>query len=548
METRASLFLQRYNKLLGVHQHNRSTMSEIAFYLDPDNFQYSSEIGPSTPKDNYSNYKNLLYDTTCRDYKDELVDFTLGRIIDPSFSWLKLLPADPAVLTLGGNEIMQIRVALSQLEEQFAQVLAASSFYPEVTQWYENGGDYGFGGLTIYPKKGGNTLHIRAENPFHLIFDEDDSKNISEVYFESVMTGAQILSKFGEEVFLKLIKNDTNDTVVSIKADSLDEQDVLRLCKEHRVVSGYIKNKEVWKKICVDKRTHTVLADYSTNYAPCIVYRMDRSSNMFGKGWGKKVLERAITLDKIKHDFFRASNWAVNPVWQIMDDEQIPDDINPGDRLYGDLAAGDLIKPANLNIRPEYALQAYEIEREASKKAFKIDAFDFQKKEKQSIAEISEFASMRNVKVSRFVYRFLTEGLTPLLRSAYYLALQEKLITKPEAIRNLPLKIDIVSPLFAQQRYNKITNVTRAFQAAAPAMELDPAARHMINGKRLTSDIFSEFGLAGSLNTEDQADARAQEEQQAAMGGAESKSAKDRADAEKSMAMAEQIRREGEGG
>lgn len=539
------LLLQRYNKLLNRHQTNRNIMSEIAFYFDPDNFQYSNEVSPGGDRNNDHEYKNLLYDTTCRDYKDELVDFTLGRIIDPSFSWLKLMPADPSILAMNTPEATSLKIGLGQLEEQFAQVLSASSFYPEATQWYENGGDYGFGACSIYPKKSSNKLHIRAENPFHIVFDEDDSKNVNEVFFESVMTGSQILSKFGEEKFIKLIKKAEDETIVSIRADSVNSDDVLRLHKEYRVVTGYIKHKEIWKEFCVDRKSHCVLREENREYNPCIVYRMDRSSSLFGKGWGKKCLERAITLDKIKHDFFRASNWAVNPVWQIMDDEQIPDEVNPGDRLYGDLAAGDLIKPANMNIRPEYALQAYEIEREASKKAFKIDAFDFQKKEKQSIAEISEFASMRNVKVSRFVYRFITEGLVPFLRSAYYIAVQQGIIVKPESIQNVPIKIDIVSPLFAQQRYNKITNVTRAFQASAPATEVDPAARHMINGKRLVSDIFSEFGLANVLNTEDEADAKAEEEKQATMQGIDSKAAKDRADAEKSLATAEQIKNEG---
>lgn len=56
------------------------------------------------------------------------------------------------------------------------------------------------------------------------------------------------------------------------------------------------------------------------------------------------------------------------------------------------------------------------------------------------------------------------------------------------------------------------------------------------------SDIFSEFGLANVLNTEDEADAKAEEEKQATMQGIDSKAAKDRADAEKSLATAEQIK------
>ena len=269
---------------------------------------------------------------------------------------------------------------------------------------------------------------------------------------------------------------------------------------------------------------------------------MDRSSNMFGQGWGKKALERAITLNQIKHDFSRASNWAVNPVWNAPDDGFLSDTINPGDIIYGDIAAGEVLQPINLNVDPRYALEAYNMERESAQKTFKLDAFDFQKAERQTTSEISEFASVRNVKVSRLVYRFYTEGLIPLLSSIYTLGRKLGLIQRPAILEGIELELDIISPLVAQQRYNKITNMQRSFQAVAPVLQIDPEARHMIDGKRAMADIFSEFGLAHMLRDVDEAQAKADEEKQAQTSGIESQSLKDSAEAERAAAQAAQLR------
>ena len=543
MDSKGAKICNRYKAMYAKHEHNRSFLNEIAFYFDPENSRYGQDTESNTVKHEKYQYKNLLYDTTCRDYKDELVDYTLGRIIDPSFAWLKLLPMDKSILTENSEDAYEIKRGISQLEDQFIQVLSTTGFYPEVTQWFENGGDYGFGSLSVY-KKGGR-VRFKAENVFQILFDEDDSKDISEVAFMKTVLGSELLTQFGEKKAIQVINELNGANLTSLKLDTLDATEILYLNQQFQIITMYIKTGSIWKEYCVDKKSQIVLRDQTLQYQPNVIFRMERGSSMYGRGWGKKNLERAITLDQIKHDASRASSWAVDPVWQANDDGMTPPQINPGDILFGDLVAGDVVRPVPMQTRPEYALQYYEMEREATKKSFKLDSFDFQKKEKQSIAEISEFAGIRNVRVSRFLYRFFTEGLIPALKSAYYLALETGMIKKPDSIKNLDLQLDFISPLFAQQRYSKVTNLSRAFQASAPAFEVDPSTKHIIDGKKIASDIFSEFGLADKLKTTEQAEEAYAKEQEMMNRDVGSKSAKQSADAEKSLAQAQAIREGG---
>ena len=79
----AELILQRFQKLETIHEPNRAFLNEIAFYLSPDmnTFGNSYTHQSGLARDEPIQQKNLLYDTSCRDFKDELVDYTIGRAI-----------------------------------------------------------------------------------------------------------------------------------------------------------------------------------------------------------------------------------------------------------------------------------------------------------------------------------------------------------------------------------------------------------------------------------------------------------------------------------
>ena len=540
------LVCRRYKKLETLHEGNRAFLNEIAFYLNPDQNTWGNSYTKSSghQKDEDLQQKTLLYDTSCRDFKDELVDVTLGRAIDPSFTWLKFIPVDTSLITQNNELSIKINKGLAKMADQFAMLLANSGFYPEITQFYENGGDYGFGAIT--PLIHRNKLKFRAENIFQVYFDEDDLKQISEIGYKRSLTGRQILDKYGNDKAVQVINKAFNMNYKELDSATLEDEQLLHLLKDFEVIVLYLREGDNWKCYAVEKQTKLVLDNKIFKYQPCTIFRMDRSTSMFGTGWGKKILEKAISLDQIKHDTARAFNWMTDPAFQVQDDGFLPDKINPGDILYGDLVTGDMLKPVNLQLKPEFGLEWYREEREGAKKTFKLDSFDFQKKEKQSIAEISEFAGIRNVRVTRFLYRFFDEGLIPLLQSAYYLCLEYGLMVKPEELSGIDIQFNIISPLFAQQRYAKVTNVTRAFQAVAPVLETDPSGRHLIDGKKIIADIWSEFGLSDKLRSEQEANEMAEQEKEQANQDVGSKSAKQTAEAERALAQAEAIKQGGE--
>lgn len=274
------------------------------------------------------------------------------------------------------------------------------------------------------------------------------------------------------------------------------------------------------------------------------------SGETYGLGRGILALTDTQVVNEMSRTSLRQAQRVAEPPMAASDELAGLVSLDPNALNFGalDERGNQLLRPIDAGGNLGITLEMADQRRQAIKDAFYHAMLSLIGSPTPSVVEILKNDERRDQSMGPSLSRIINEFFAPLIEGRYReLKRAGRIPPAPEMAAGAALKVRFVSPLAKAHKAQAAQATLQTVRGVAEIAQVDPSARHVINGKRAAKRVHD--GLAAPddiLNTEDEIAALLQAEQQAQEGAQMLDTAERGSRAVESLARAEQAAGQGQ--
>ena len=454
----------------------------------------------------------------------------MGGVSSPTRPWVSFVTSNQSLM-----ESPNVRVWLTQVQHQVAMVMARSNIYNSLHTVYTELGVFGTGAIGIYEDYD-HVIRAESYTAGTYFIDIDDKGTVDTFYREFVMTGADIVSKFGEESLPDSVMNrpdiDLNrlhyDVIHAIEPNKNRKLDS-PLAKNKAVSSTYVLRGLVSDNqsgVSTGNKTK-VLSESGFDEFPIMSPRWDVIPGDVYGGMcpGMMAIGDVRILQKSENIRFEALEKNVNPV--IVRASGIAMDNTP----EGGYPPGHVIEVSNMSTDSVKSL--YDVNVNLSdmdntilsiEKRIKTAFFEnlflqmlTSDRREMTANEVDVRSNESLIALGPVLTRLHNELLDPLTDRVFNIMARAGILPEaPEELEDESLRVEYVSTLAKAQRADVSNTIERTAAFIAGLSEVFPDARHKFNSLQ----AIDEFSLAESvppkiINSDNDANKMIEQERQA---------------------------------
>ncbi len=502
------------------------TWSQVAQFQRPERYTY---FVSSNVTDRGRRRDQNIVDRTASIAGMKCAAGLMAGLTDPDRKWLSLGPGIPGLeLDQAGQQWYE------DVTERLNYVYTHSNFYEAQAQHYEDMVFFGTGVVIDYPDED-EIIHCFTPCAGEYMLGANFDNNDESLYREFRMTISQIVEMFG-------IENCPEDVqrMWTTKGGALEyEQVIAHAIEPNYAISdgkspiGQVPGGFTWREVywCRGKANDKPLSSTGFHEQPFAASRWDTQANdAYGRGPGEYALGNTIQLQVMVRQEATAIEKVINPPMgadaALMNQ---PSSTNPGKITFMNSSNGEKKFWPLYQVNPEIEAISKKIVmiQEQIARIFFNDVFqpmeDLRNETKTAITatEIDAIKEERLLPLGPVFGRAYGALRLRVRRHLMIMARRGLIPPKPQSLRGVPTKIDLISMLTAAQKATSTAAIARAFQFAGSIsgawpqalMALDPMAgiTEFVDGVGATSKIVNSKQQIKKLMQQQQAQQQAQQ-------------------------------------
>lgn len=519
------------DQLRGRYDAVRSTRKVVEGYWN-DVARYVTLFSPDFYRDEFDETSaewdlNWLYSSVAANAHSTLSASIHGNLTSNSIKWFGLRFRQSAA-----NEIVEGQQWLEQCSDIMYQALMESNFNMQINEGYQDITGYGTMALVEEEQENGkvNFMSVPLKNAW---FEPDYEGKVLRFYQRYMWTADQILSKFDKRKVPKWIKE------AAQASGSINK-------RFHVVYAVYKRNDNTADKPMAPKvRPYAYkyfLHDDATELEEGGYYEMPvfmprwltKSDSIWGYSPAMMAMPDIKTLNENIKLRLEAMSKDVNPPWGTTQ-RGVIGSLNFNSGKVNQFRSKDDVWP--LNSGTNWGANTDEIQRLTYEvqKAFHIDQLELKESPAMTATEVNVRYELMQRILGPVLGRLQSELLDPLIQRTFMILFRAgRLPEMPESVKQLAPEMDVeyLGPLARAQKMDEAVAIERYLASVGQAAQLDPQVMDNIDMDHAAKLLNDAYGAPASiLRTEKKVESIRAE----------------RAEKQKAMAEAEQMKVAGEG-
>lgn len=476
--------IEREGALRSARSNWHNLWQELTDYILPRKNDILAMIVPGEKKG------HELFDSSGVQANEVLAGALHGLLTNPASIWFEYTT---------GNEMIDqrddVRGWLQELTKRTHNVLNNTNFQTEIHECYLDIGCIGTFGLAIEEDKD-RIVRFHSRPIKEYVVEENNLGVIDVVFRKFEFNARQIQDEFSKDLremprsVSEALKKGDNRKFTIIQGIFPPSFDPEERDFKFPFISQYV--------LAEDRKT---LRKGGFKEWPFIVSRWSKiAGEMYGRSPGMKALPDVKMINAMMLTTLKGAQKVVDPPLQMGDDgvNQLLD-LAPGAINYH-RQGGDKIEPIITNARIDFGYQILEDVRKRIRDAFFIDQLQLQEGPQMTATEVLQRTEEKMRLLGPMLGRQHNEFLRPMVDRVFGIMARRGLIPEaPADIQGANLDVQYSSLVAKAQRTSEAQNLTRAFEVAAPFLQLDPGAADLINGDNALRFVLKIFGAPQEL-------------------------------------------------
>ncbi len=488
----AEQVVKRYNELDSDREMWKTHWQELADYLQPNKDEITRHDADGAKK-----FQRIL-DNTGPQALELFAGMLHGYLTNSEELFFEFTSGDQKL-----DDDDDVREWLDDCARKTMNVLINSNFTTETHEMYLDLGSFGTSPLSVEPD---DELVVRfgAYPIAQCVIDENHLGVVDTLMRKFEYTGKQILQKFPKAKLPDKVQKDIEKKpekkhwIIHAIYDCKGEKDSAkkRMVKNKPFASHYV---------LVSEKFDLQLGGF--DQFPYTVSRFSkRPGEKYGRSPGMTALPEVKMLNKMAETMIRGAQKVIDPPLQIPSDGFVlPINTRPGGLNFYMSGTGqrDEIKPIFNDTRIDFGFDMMNASRSRIRDAFYIDQLLMPSGGPQQTAtEVNSRDEERLRFLGPLVARQHNEFLRPTINLVFNIMSQRGLyLEAPEKIAGKKLDVRYSSRIAKMQRLSTSNAIARAFNLAAPLIQIDPTAADAINCLDGVKEIWKLAGAPlGMLN------------------------------------------------
>ena len=502
MKWTAKQLKAKFEKLKGERMTWESHWQEIGDYI----FPRKSDITTVRAQGDKRNL--VLVNSTGVQSNTMLASALAGMLTNPTTMWFEFLTG---IEELDNND--KIRRWLQKTTRTVHSILNNSNFQEEIHEVYLDLCSFG---TTAHSIEEDDEYHVRFKT-YHikdLYLEENHLGQVATILRPFKMNAFNLISMFGKE-------NMHEDVMKCYEKGEDKMWEVIHGI--YPMLDESARGFTYWSQYLLVEKDHFI-KEGGFRDLPVVISRWAKASGeTYGRSPGMDALPDVKMLNAIDETLIKASQKVVDPPLQAPDDGFIaPIRTVPGSLNYYRGGSSDRIEPfgndANIPVGIEYQREIAQRVRQI----YFIDQLQLIQGPQKTATEVLQRTEESVRLLSPMMSRQEHENLRPTLDRVFAILLKRNVINKdeiPEELAGMDLKVKYSSLIAKAQRMSETESIIRAFQLAAPFMQIDPNAADNLNADEALRVISRIQGLPQEMirdreDRDNMRKARAEQQQQ----------------------------------
>lgn len=251
----------------------------------------------------------------------------MGRLLSSYFDWFSIRVPDEDLM-----DVPDIRRWLSKVDQALYSLIARSNFYPQMYQFFGDGGSIGT--ATIYRYWNENTKRevFSVQHPRQIYLAENEDGDNDTIFNVMMMTNKKLVQAFGQD--------NLHGDIVKAAAQPQEmyvERKVIHVVKPNEKYDPRKKESKAkrFASWYIDVEHESIIRQAGYSNMPYASWRVEKEPDeVYGRGPGWRALHDIKSLYAYADTDIRAAQYAVNPAVDIPMERKGMVKLIPGARNY----------------------------------------------------------------------------------------------------------------------------------------------------------------------------------------------------------------------
>lgn len=460
-----------------------SLWQDLTDYFLPNKNVITREITPG------ENKYLRLYDSTGAHANELLAGALHSMLTNPASYWFEYTTGIPEL-----DENDDVRKWLQAAAHISHEVMNNSNFQTEIHEVYLDQGTIGIACMSIEEDK--ETVVRFSAKPMKGCYVEENNKGVIDtVFYCFKWKPRQIMQEF----------KDSCPEWVAKRAEECpnDDIEILQVVEPNVEYDGSkmldLKGKKFRSCTYIRESANSdgdELEEKGFNTFPWLTPRWSKATGeVYGRSPAMKCLPDVKMINEMMKETIRAQQKATNPPMLVPDDGVIGSlKLFPGGLNFYRAGTGDFIKPLESGGNLQLSFEMMDDVRKRIRDCFYIDQLQLQDGPQMTATEVMQRTEEKIRLLGPLLGRQHSELLRPLIERVYEILDRRRLLPQPPSIlRGRKIDVKYRSMIAKAQLQSEAQNLVRVFQAAAPFLQVDPAARDIVDcdeGVRYAAQLY----------------------------------------------------------
>lgn len=469
-----------------------SHWQEIADYFHPNKSSITRETTAGEKK------TLQIYDSTGIKANDQLAGALHGMLTNPVAYWFEFTTGIPKL-----DKDDEVRKWLQETGHICHELMNGSNFQTEIHEYYLDLCSFGTAAMFI-EKDDDDVVRFSTKHIKDCWVEESNKGRIDTVFYVYKWKPRQIIAEFGGKapqfVLDKNKKSPEEEMeLLQVVSPNVDYTKAKKLSIKGKKFTSctYIKDGE---------RDHVELEKSGFNSLPFAIARWSKASGeVYGRSPAMICLSDVKMLQEMMKETIRAQQLSNYPPTLVPDDGIIGSlRMTPSGITYYRGGQGDFIKQLEVGRNLHLSREMLNDLRERIKGVYYSEQLLLRQGPQMTATETVQRTDEQNRHLGPLMGRQHPETLKPIVERVYEIADERKLIPPPpKALSGRTISMKYRSAIAKAQLANEMNNLARAIQHAAPFIQLDPNARHVIKAAEGVRYVASTLGLPVELTRDE---------------------------------------------
>jgi hypothetical protein len=464
-----------------------SHLQEIADYFHPNKNNFTRE-GTQGEKRTLQ-----IYDSTGIKANDTLASALHGMLTNPSSYWFEFTTGIPEL-----DKDDEVRRWLQRSAHVCHELMNGSNFQTEIHEYYLDLCSFGTAAMFI-ERDDVDIIRFSTKHIKDCWIEENNKGMVDTVFYVFKWKPRQIIQEFGDKVPKFILDKDAQSPEEEIELLQVilpnrqySKAKKLAIAGKKFISCTYIKNEQDQVK----------LDEKGFNNLPFAIGRWSKASGeVYGRSPAMICLADVKMLQEMMKETIRAQQLSNYPPMLVPDDGIMGSlRLTPAGITTYRGGQGDFIKPLTIGTNLHLSQEILEDVRTRIKQTFYSDQLQLRNGPQMTATESMQRTDEQNRHLGPLMGRQQPESLRPTIERVYEIADEAGMIPPmPKILSERKISMKYRSQIAKAQLMNELNNLTRAIQASAPFIQLDPKSAQVIKADEGVMYVARTLGLPVEL-------------------------------------------------